>query len=88
MGYEVTRGSDHFCPDRLDVIGEHGCLAVSCTMGPGGDLHPHSAQEARERPWFFTGSPFGPHIIGLAWERHSSASRIAQTSATILKESA
>ena len=46
----------------VDVFGE-------VIMGPNGPLHPQSAEEARSRPWFYAGSPFGAEIVELARER-------------------
>lgn len=66
----VSRGSFLGCDDLI-VEGEHGEIAVRAPIGPGGPLHPRSAAEAKARPWFFTGSPFGGQIIALAWERHA-----------------
>lgn len=61
--------------DLLTVWGEHGDLAVMAQIHPTGRLHPRSVEEARERPWFYTGSPFGAHIIGFMWERHWELTR-------------
>lgn len=71
--YTVSRGTYAGNPDVLFVEGEHGELAVFQPMQPPHMLSPNGGDEARSRPWFFTGSPFGPHIIGLAWERHGLA---------------
>ena len=69
---EVSRGSFMGNPDYMFVTGEHGEIAWHGPIQPRGLLHPHSAEEARSRPWFFTGSPYGANIIGLAWERHAA----------------
>lgn len=73
--YRVGRGSYRGNPDYLFVYGEHGEVAWHGSMQLDGFLRPHSAEEARSRPWFFTGSPYGANIIGLAWERHATQER-------------
>lgn len=69
MRYHVTRysikGGD---ADRLRVM-DGDMTVLDVQMGPGGPLHPESASAARERPWFFSGSPFGQEIIQLAKDR-------------------
>ncbi|API58534.1 hypothetical protein BSL82_03765 [Tardibacter chloracetimidivorans] len=69
--HSVSRGSFGRHPDVLIVTGEHGELATFERMGLDSCLKPQDAAEAKAHPWFFTGSPFGPEIVGLAWERHS-----------------
>jgi hypothetical protein len=69
---KVSRGSFMGNPDYMFVTGEYGELAWHGSMQSGGLLHQHSAEEARSCPWFFTGSPYGANIIGLAWERHAA----------------
>lgn len=69
MKYMVTRyrikGGD---PDRLRVLdGDTKILDV--VMGPGGPLHPRDVDEARARPWFYSGSPHGEDIVQLARKR-------------------
>ena len=71
--YSVGRGSLHGFADCIEVMGEHGEIAFYARIGPGGLLHPRSSAEAL--PMYFTGSPFGPQIIGLAWERHGEQER-------------
>ena len=63
--------------DVLVVEDGHGSVVVLEKAGPSGRLHPKTAAEAKGRPWFFTGSPFGAHIVGLAWERHAEQARAA-----------
>lgn len=52
-------------PDHLEVLLD-GCVILDVSMGPGGPLHPESADAAGIRPWFFSGSPFGEEIVALA----------------------
>ena len=64
-------------PDRLRVTGEHGEVILDVPMHPAGPLAPENAAAARDRPWFYTMSPFGGQIVGLAWERHAAGRTIA-----------
>lgn len=58
-------------PDMLYVM-DGNELLVNEPMQPGRSLiGPRSAAEAKQRPWYYTGSPFGPQIVGLLWERHA-----------------
>lgn len=68
--YSVSGGS----PDRIRVYGEVGEVALDVPVGPGGPLHPESAEAARSRRWFFSGSEFGPQLVGLAWQRQGGVS--------------
>lgn len=63
-----------FEPSAPGLLGEdHGELFVFEPMQPHASrLGPRSTAEARQRPWCFTGSPFGPHLVGLLWERHAA----------------
>lgn len=60
--FMVARGSG----ETLTVEGEHGEMLVRCNTSV---FKPESAEAAKARPWFFTTSPFGPQIVGMAWER-------------------
>lgn len=61
-----------FEPAPKGMLGEeHDELFVWEPMQPQTSrLGPLSAAEAKQRPWYYTGSPYGPHIVGLLWERH------------------
>jgi hypothetical protein len=64
--YSVSRDS----LDRLRVF-QDGRQILDVGMGPGSPLHPESADVARTRPWFYTGSPYGKEIMDLAWQREA-----------------
>jgi len=55
-------------PDVL-MVEQGDEILLDVDMGPDGILHPASAEEARERPWFYTGSPFGQEIVALHRQR-------------------
>jgi len=70
--FKVTRycltpiGVERPGPDYIRVEDHQGTILVDERMGPDGPFRPPSAEIARQRPWFFTGSPFGREIIALA----------------------
>lgn len=59
--------------DRLRVL-ENGKKVLDVSMGPNGPLNPVTAEEAKSRPWFYTGSPYGKEIMDLAWQRGALSS--------------
>lgn len=70
-GYRVSRGRVGGNPDVLVVHGEHGEIAFMSPMQPSVALIDY----VPGRPWFYTGSPMGAHIIGAAWEAHAKRSQ-------------
>lgn len=54
-------------PDRLSVIVD-GISVLDVQMGLSSPFRPRTSDEAKRRPWFYTGSPFGLEILSLAEE--------------------
>jgi hypothetical protein len=61
MRYQQIGGN----PDMLRVYGEHGEIAFEQPMQP--DAATNLVKGGKDRPWFFTGSPYGAKIIAAAW---------------------
>lgn len=74
MSYIVSRGRFSGNPDVLMVFGDHGELCVFEPMQPHNMFSLRNDEFPDDRPsWFYTGSPHGPEIIGMVWERHAQA---------------
>jgi len=70
MDFSVTRdgGDEIVVYDR-----QSGLPCVIGLCGKPGSLFEARLSEGR-KPWWFTGSPFGAHIVGEAWKRHAELS--------------
>ena len=74
-GFRVSRGERGGNPDVLEIEGEHGELDFWQAMQPSPrQLLQGSVQGPA---WFFTGSPFGEHMVGEAWAEHGRRSNAA-----------
>lgn len=67
MSYTVSRGAGDMYSDQLDIYNENGEHIFRSSMNPTD----RRVNIVFHRPWYFTGSEFGEHIIGEMWEKHA-----------------